>query len=81
MHMHEVETQALSHALIGRDLGMGLYIDPGWKGSHVSSAVHEYLQEIRHIRAPNHAELTHNTRPSTHDDSACYVCTYGCDKH
>ena len=54
---------------------------PRWKGSRVSSPVREYSQEIRDIRAPNHAEITRNTRPSTRDDSARYTCTYSCEKH
>ena len=54
---------------------------PGWKGSRVSSVVREYSWEIRDIRAANHTEITHNTHPRTHNDSACYACTCRYDKH
>ena len=37
--------------------------------------------ETRDIRAPNHAEITRNARPSTCDDSTRYACTYRYEKH
>ena len=52
-----------------------------WKGSRVSSTVCEYSWEIHDICTPNHADSTRNAHPCTCDDSACYACTYGCDKH
>ena len=50
-----------SFLLVGK-LNVGcITVYPGWKVSRISSAVREYSWEIR-IRAPNHAEITRNTR-------------------
>ena len=51
---------------------------PGGK-VHTFPALFANIRGKSVIFAPNHVEITPNTRPSTHDDSACYTCTYRCE--